>query len=78
MHPSSISCRINPADRLVEEIEAEAKEAREGVVGRKAARALILVIDQALENHRTTEKHCVAYTAYPGRCQQDLIGGLCM
>ena len=75
MHPSSISCRINPANSLIEEIEAKSEEARKGVVGRKAARALILVIDQALENHRASKKHCVTYTAHPGWCQQDLIMG---
>ena len=51
MHSSCISCGVNPANRLIEQIEAETQEAGQCVVGRKAERALIHVVDEALENH---------------------------
>ena len=68
MHPARVSCRVNHANRLVKQVKAEAEERRQREVARKAFRALVHVIDQALEGHGATEEYCVPDPTDPRRC----------
>ena len=72
-----IRARVNSSNRLVQQQEEKANEARQRIVRAEALRALVVVVDDGLEGQRASEEHGVGNAANPRqRPQQIFVLGL--